>query len=140
MKNKLTSEQIAQLVNGMEVSIGANKLVKTDERQVAALQDKIAALKVALNAECGLNLRLLDKCDGKDAEIAALRKDAEAWRHASNGWADSATSGLQWLRNIRDGISTVEAAIVNTEISIKHCTEVAAIAQVAQPKKIRTRK
>lgn len=71
----------------------------------------------------------------RDAEIAALRKAVEAWGHASNEWADSATSGLQWLRNIRDGISTVEAAINNTEGSIKHCMEVTAIAQAVQPTK-----
>lgn len=70
----------------------------------------------------------------KDAEIAALRKYAEVWRHASNEWADSATSGLQWLRNIRDGISTVEAAIANTEGSIAHCIAGVALAQAVQSK------
>lgn len=31
--------------------------------------------------------------------------------HIANEWADMATNGVQWLRNIRDGISTPEEAL-----------------------------
>lgn len=63
----------------------------------------------------------------------ATRKDAyseagapntlgdQDWRHVANEWADMATSGLHWLRNIRDGISTVEDALKNMEENLAHC-------------------
>lgn len=38
--------------------------------------------------------------------------------HQANEWADAATNGLQWLRNIRDGISTVDEAIIEMESNI----------------------
>lgn len=38
----------------------------------------------------------------------SLAKDAEAWKHIANEWADEATNGVQYLRNVRDGISTPE--------------------------------
>lgn len=44
--------------------------------------------------------------------------------HVDNEWADMATSGLQWLRNIRDGISTPEEAIVNMVECLVHCQQV----------------
>ena len=37
------------------------------------------------------------------------------WRHIANEWADMATNGVQWLRNIRDGISTPEDALGEME-------------------------
>ena len=43
--------------------------------------------------------------------------------YRANEWADAATNGLQWLRNIRDGISTPEEAINIMEANIKHCRE-----------------
>ncbi len=53
----------------------------------------------------------------RDARIAETQ-------HLANEWADCATSGLQWLRNIRDGISTPTDAIENMLICIEHCQEV----------------
>ena len=51
-------------------------------------------------------------------------------QHQANEWADTATNGLQWLRNIKDGISTVDEAIVAMESDIKYCRLVAANAEL----------
>lgn len=44
----------------------------------------------------------------------------KTWQHAANEWADAATNGLQWVRNIRDGISTPEEAIDALQSDIAH--------------------
>jgi len=44
----------------------------------------------------------------------------KTWQHAANEWADAATNGLQWVRNIRDGISTPEEAIAALQSDIAH--------------------
>jgi hypothetical protein len=49
--------------------------------------------------------------------------DVEFYIHVGNEWADMATSGLQWLLNIRDNVSTVESAIDNMQQLLKHCQE-----------------
>lgn len=43
----------------------------------------------------------------------------EAFRHVANEWADMACNGLQWLRNIRDGLSTVDDALAEMEANVK---------------------
>ena len=45
------------------------------------------------------------------------------WAHASNEWADTATNGLQWLLNVKDGISDIDAAILSIKADIKHCQD-----------------
>lgn len=63
---------------------------------------------------------------------AALReREPVAWRHAANEWADMATSGIQWLRNIRDGISTVDDALSNMDDCLKHCEATSRVAATA---------
>ncbi|WP_293385600.1 hypothetical protein, partial [Phenylobacterium sp. SCN 70-31] len=57
--------------------------------------------------------------------LDALRAENERLKHIANEWADTATSGLQWLRNIRDGISTVEDALSNMDACLEHCQETA---------------
>ena len=68
----------------------------------------------------------------------------EALRHSANEWADMAANGLQWVRNIADGISDPKVALENLEANLKHCREVndspevqaavrAAAATTAQP-------
>lgn len=37
------------------------------------------------------------------------------WKHYANEWADYATSGLQWVRNIADGTSDAATAKANME-------------------------
>jgi len=39
--------------------------------------------------------------------------------HTCNEWADMATNGLQWLRNISGGISTVEEALLEMETNCR---------------------
>lgn len=48
----------------------------------------------------------------------------EPWPHVTNEWADMAISGLQWVRNINEGISTPAAALANLESSLVHCRAV----------------
>ena len=36
----------------------------------------------------------------------------------ANEWADMATNGIQWLRNIRDGIFTPDAALQEMESNL----------------------
>lgn len=38
--------------------------------------------------------------------------------HIANEWADMATNGIQWLRNVRDGISTPETALKEMESNL----------------------
>ena len=40
------------------------------------------------------------------------------WPHAANDWADAACNGVQWLKNIRDGISTAAEALVEMQLNI----------------------
>jgi len=42
----------------------------------------------------------------------------EDWSHIANEWADAATNGVQWLRNIRDGASTVTDALACMESNV----------------------
>ena len=56
-------------------------------------------------------------------ERDALRVEVEELRHRANGWADIATSGLQWLRNVRDGLSTPQTALENMEALIADLRE-----------------
>ncbi|URI08786.1 hypothetical protein MW290_24730 [Aquincola tertiaricarbonis] len=48
----------------------------------------------------------------------------ERMRHIANEWADMATNGPQWLKNIRDGISTVPEALEALEKDYAHCRAV----------------
>jgi len=63
-----------------------------------------------------------------EAIIAATRESdtSEEWRHAANEWADVATSGLQWLRNIEEGVTTdIKGARENTEAGCQHAMALA---------------
>ena len=63
----------------------------------------------------------------------------EAIRHAANEWADMAINGLQWLRNIVEGISDPTVALDSMESNMSHCRQVndaafgAHVAPAAQP-------
>jgi hypothetical protein len=43
---------------------------------------------------------------------------AQKERHIANEWADMATNGIQWLRNIQDGISVPEEALKEMESNL----------------------
>lgn len=57
------------------------------------------------------------------ARTSPTADDAKTWKHAANEWADAATSGLVWLRNIRDNVSIPTDAINNMEKLISHARE-----------------
>ncbi len=65
---------------------------------------------------------------GKAAQLAEPDSATllSAISHESNEWADVATNGLQWLKNVRDGISTIDDAVADMERGIKHCRQVVA--------------
>ncbi|QOQ83673.1 hypothetical protein INP81_07300 [Comamonas thiooxydans] len=63
-------------------------------------------------------------CTALAATPAADAPSMEAMRHCANEWADMATNGLQWLRNIVEGISEPKDALSNMELCLKHCREV----------------
>jgi len=75
----------------------------------------------------------------RDIAKQALSVEPVAWKpdmaHLANEWADVATNSISWLRNIKDGISTVDEAIENTTEGLKHCRDVceAVRGQVAVP-------
>lgn len=50
-----------------------------------------------------------------DAPVSGLESVPrdDGWRHVANEWADCACNAVQWLRNIRNGISTAEDALKN---------------------------
>ena len=56
--------------------------------------------------------------------IRPAPKESASWRHSANEWADTAINAAQWIKNIRDGISTPEQALDNLEVCIVHCQEV----------------
>ena len=58
------------------------------------------------------------------AERDELAAQVEAMRHVANEWADMATSGMAWLKNIHDGVSSTQDAIDNARQGIAHCREV----------------
>jgi len=57
--------------------------------------------------------------DPRDVEAA------KRWSHVADEWADMAASGMDWLRNIRDGISTPGEALADMNESLAHCRAVA---------------
>lgn len=60
----------------------------------------------------------------------AAKGDAESsWRHVANEWADVATNGLQWLKNLRDGFSVNEI----DEIIGKYQKEIDSVRELSGP-------
>lgn len=62
-------------------------------------------------------VQLLDHIDALTARLVELEAEQavqlSAWSFATNEWADTAHAGLQWLKNIKDGISTADDGIEN---------------------------
>jgi hypothetical protein len=46
------------------------------------------------------------------------------WRHIANEWADMAINGIQAIRNVRDGIQTVDEVHASLISDLKYCREV----------------
>lgn len=47
----------------------------------------------------------------KKSEQELPEQAGDNWRHIANEWADAASNGLQWLRNVKEGISTPDDGI-----------------------------
>jgi len=74
------------------------------------------------NLELGGGKR--NPADTYKAMLAAAPQPAEVagernYQHEANEWADAATNGLQWLRNVRDGVSKPADGIAEMEQNIK---------------------
>ncbi|PJK97097.1 hypothetical protein B9Y76_18795 [Stenotrophomonas maltophilia] len=54
---------------------------------------------------------------------------SQDWQHIANEWADAATNGVQWLRNIRDGASTVADALACMESNVERIQQLKPPAQ-----------
>lgn len=101
---------------------------------LAITEEQTAAIKIVLAHYEG------------DARIEPLRMLLEAdaapvpdgWKpdmaHVANEWADAATNGPQYVRNIQDGICTFEEALSGMARDIAHCREVRAAMLSASPK------
>lgn len=59
---------------------------------------------------------LKKKADENKEQENQLLKDV---LHVGNEWADVATNGLQWVKNARDGFSTLQESIDDMEIQIE---------------------
>lgn len=68
----------------------------------------------SLRQQLATTVRLLAGSQAREQEIL----------HEANEWADAATNGIQWLRNIQEGISTPDAALSNMAECVEHCMEV----------------
>lgn len=58
------------------------------------------------------------------AEIERLTRQMDALNHAANEFADALVNSTQWIKNIRDGVSTPEQALLNLADCTNHCTKV----------------
>lgn len=56
--------------------------------------------------------------------LAPEGMDVKRMRHIANEWADMACNGIQWLHNIKEGISTADEALANMAENLRHCQEV----------------
>jgi hypothetical protein len=93
-----------QLVEALVYSLGrlveeveSTTAIDTDEEMQACLKDAHAALSA------------------HKASDVPTAGDAVSEEHIANEWADEATNGLQWLRNVKDGTSNVDEAIAHME-------------------------
>jgi hypothetical protein len=59
-------------------------------------------------------------------KIKRMRQD-ETTDHIANEWADMATNGIVWLRNIRDGISTPVEALTEMESNLQRIQKLRAV-------------
>lgn len=70
-------------------------------------------------------------CKAARAALASAPADERAaLHHVANEWADMATCAIQWIRNIKNGVSTPEAALENLMSNLTHCQEVQSCAGV----------
>lgn len=93
----------------------------------------------APSTDVNANFETVAQCIQQQVKrIAELEQSCApgGWRHVANEWADMATSGLQWLRNIDAGTSTVDQAILNMDDLLVHCKSVSDAQCIEQQKRI----
>lgn len=56
--------------------------------------------------------------------LAARQPVGEDWQRIANEWADATANGVQWLRNIRDGASTVADALACMESNVERIQQI----------------
>ena len=76
--------------------------------------------------------------ESKLAEIGELRGklaalEGHGWKHVANEWADMATNGIQYMRNVKEGITTFDEALAGLAGDLEHCCEVSKGTREAQP-------
>lgn len=85
----------------------------------AALQDEVG--QVIAEALTAFWLAAAPRPQPVAQPVQAQPSELERMRHIANEWADMATNGLQWIRNIADGTSLPAVALENMESNLKHC-------------------
>jgi hypothetical protein len=102
--------------------------------------EKVQSVSLCCHGVCLQSRLALDLLDSRRDLAAALERVAELekslplWRHASNEWADCATNGLQWLKNVKTQTSEIEPAIDAMAENIRYCQTVSIIAHDAAQK------
>ncbi len=61
--------------------------------------------------------------------LAARQPGVQDWRHIANEWADATANGVQWLRNIRDGVCTAADALAIMESNVERIQQMKPPAQ-----------
>jgi hypothetical protein len=86
----------------------------------------------AFNPPTMLALIALARRSQPSAEPAPAASLIDTWKHVANEWADTAYNGLQWLRNLDEGVTAdVKRGIENMESCCKAAQEVWAAAHRA---------
>ena len=67
------------------------------------------------------------------AQTEPVGENIKGWMHLANEWADAATNGPQYLKNVRDGICTFDEALLGLKGDIEHCREVSAALKDTTP-------
>lgn len=53
--------------------------------------------------------------------FALGQQSQQRWQHVANEYADELCNALQWMKNVKEGISTIEAAIEDTQKGLARC-------------------
>lgn len=96
-QRQIHSQRPAAVLHTLIHEIYAQGQVEATRRLMASMGEKNCP-------HCGLN------------EISATAPASTAeYRHLANDWAGTAYNGLQWLRNIKDGMPCLDEALTNME-------------------------
>lgn len=118
-------------------------IIRDARAEIVRLRGEVESLTYRLDTanaygeQCDADIRSLlpsiAPAEAKDP-APAMPNGVEARRHAANEWADMATNGVQWLRNIRAGISTADEALAEMESNLLRVRALNDEAQHMQPR------